>query len=78
MSENDVNALATIAGTASAAGTGSVTVATITSTAPGILGVLGFTTTTTVALPVAGLVAAGGLLGFGFCKALECFNSQQN
>jgi hypothetical protein len=28
-------------------------------------------------LPVAGLVAAGGLLGFGFCKALECFNSSQ-
>lgn len=78
MSENDVKALGAIAATASAAGTGSITVATITSTAPGILGVLGFTTTTTVALPVAGLVAAGGLLGFGFCKALECFNSPQN
>jgi hypothetical protein len=30
------------------------------------------------ALPVAGLVAAGGLIGFGLCKALECFNSPQN
>ena len=71
MSEDDAKALVAIAGTASAAGTGSVTVATITSTAPGILGVLGFTTTTTVALPVAGIVAAGGLLWFGACKAKE-------
>jgi hypothetical protein len=78
MSEDDAKALVAIAGTASAAGTGSVTVATITSTAPGILGVLGFTTTTTVALPVVGLVAAGGLIGFGFWKALECLNSPQN
>jgi hypothetical protein len=46
--------------------------------AAGILGVLGFTATTTVALPAAGLVAAGGLIGFGFCKAWECFNSPQN
>jgi hypothetical protein len=29
-------------------------------------------------LPVAGIVAVGGLLGFGFCKACECFNSPQN
>ena len=77
MSENDVKALGAIAATASAAGTGSITVATITSTAPGILGVLGFTTTATVALPVAGLVAAGGLFGYGFYKAWECLNSSQ-
>lgn len=73
-----MKALASIAGTASAVGTGSITVATITSTAPGILGVLGFTTTTAVTLPVAGLVAAGGLLGFGAYKAWECLNSSQN
>jgi hypothetical protein len=30
------------------------------------------------ALPVAGIVAAGGLIGFGVGKALECFNSPQN
>jgi uncharacterized membrane protein len=79
MSEDDVKALASIAGTvASAVGAGSIVVAEITAPAAGILGVVGFTTTTTVALPVAGLVAAGGLLGFGFCKAFECFNSPQN
>ncbi len=78
MSEDDVKALGAIAAKASAAGTGSITVATITSTAPGILGVLGFATTTAVALPVAGIVAAGGLFGFGFYKALECLNSSQN
>jgi hypothetical protein len=78
MSEDDVNALATIAGTATAAGTGSITVATITAPAAGILGVIGFTTTTTVALPVAGLVAAGGLLWFGACKAHEALTSSKN
>ncbi len=79
MSEDDVKALASIAGTAaSAVGAGSIVVAEITAPAAGILGVVGFTTTTTVALPVAGLMAAGGLIGFGFCKALECFNSPQN
>ena len=75
MSEDDAKALGAIAATASVAGTGSVTVATITSTAPGILGVLGFTTTTAVALPVAGIVAAGGLFGFGAYKAWESLNS---
>ncbi len=47
-----------------------MTIATITSPAPGILGVLGFTTTTTVALPVAGILAAGGLVLFGIYKGL--------
>jgi uncharacterized membrane protein len=79
MSEHDVNTLASIAGTAaSAVGAGSIVVAEITAPAAGILGVVGFTTTTTVALPVAGLVAAGSLIGFGLCKALECFKSPQN
>lgn len=65
---DDAKALGAIAATASAAGTGSVTVATISSSAPGILGALGFATTTTVALPVAGVVAAGGLLCYGAYK----------
>lgn len=74
-----MKALASIAGTtASAVGAGSIVVAEITAPAAGILGVLGFTATTTVALPAAGLVAAGGLIGFGFCKPWECFNSPQN
>ncbi|MBE9126504.1 MULTISPECIES: hypothetical protein [unclassified Coleofasciculus] len=73
MSEDDVKALATIAGTATAAGTGSITVATITAPAAGILGVVGFTTTTTVALPVAGIVVAGCLFGFGVGKGLGVF-----
>ena len=79
MSENDVKALASMAGTAaSAVGAGSIVVAEITAPAAGILGAVGFTTTTVVALPVAGLVAAGGLLGFGFWKAAEYLNSPQN
>lgn len=79
MSEDDVKALASIAGTAATAvGAGSIVVAEITAPAAGILGVIGFTTTTTVALPVAGLVAAGGLLGFGICKALGCCNRSQS
>ena len=79
MSEDDVKALASIAGTAaSAVGAGSIVVAEITAPAAGILGVIGFTTTTTVALPVAGLVAAGGLLWFGACKAHEALTSSKN
>ncbi len=31
-----------------------------------------------LAIPVAGVVAAGGLLCFGFYKAWECLNSSQN
>jgi hypothetical protein len=79
MSENDVNALASIAGTAaSAVGAGSIVVAEITAPAAGLLGFLGVTTTTTVALPVAGIVAAGGLLWFGACKAQEYLESQKS
>lgn len=62
---------------AAATGTASVTVATITSSAPGILGVLGFTTTTTVALPAAGIVAAAGLVSYGVYKGVE-FARQQS
>jgi hypothetical protein len=52
------------------------TFATVTSSASGILGVIGFTTTTTVALPVAGLVAAGALVGFGAYKGIEIARKQ--
>jgi hypothetical protein len=44
--------------------------------APGILGVIGFTTTTTIALPVAGLVAAGALVAFGAYKGVEIARKQ--
>ena len=72
MSEDDVNALAAIAGTAAAnIAAGSIVVAEVTSPATGILGVLGFTATTTVALPVASVIAVGGLLCFGWSKAQE-------
>jgi hypothetical protein len=69
-----MNSLKTVSAITSAAamtGTGSVTVAVITSPAPGILGLLGFTTTTTVALPVAGIVAVAGLVGFGIYKGVK-------
>ncbi|OUL24476.1 hypothetical protein BV378_19025 [Nostoc sp. RF31YmG] len=74
---DDVKALGTIAATAGAAGTGSLAVATITSSAPGILGVLGFTTTTVVILPVAGVVAAAGLVGYGIYKDVQAAQSHK-
>jgi len=72
MLEDDAKALVALAGTAaSAVGAGSIVVAEITAPAAGILGVVGLTTTTTVALPVAGLVAAGSLIWLGLSKAQE-------
>ena len=47
---------------------GSITVATVTSAAPGILGAVGLTTTTVVALPAAGVVAVAGLTALGVKK----------
>jgi hypothetical protein len=77
----DLEALGAIAGFSSAAAAahlGSITVATITSAAPGIAGWLGFTATTVVALPVAGVVAAGGILGYGGYKVVQFLQSQDN
>lgn len=68
MSNNFVKLVTT---TASLAGSGSVTVATITSPMPGILGWIGFTTTTTIALPIAGIVAVGMFLGYGIYRGLS-------
>lgn len=73
---DDLKVVGAITSAAAATGTGSVTIATVTSSAPGILGVLGFTTTTTVALPVAGIVAAAGLVGFGIYKGVEFARKQ--
>lgn len=75
---NDAKAIAAIGATAAtassaatAAGIGStVTVATVTSV-PGLLVALGLGTTTTVALPVAGVVAAAGLVGYGVYKGVK-------
>ncbi|NEO26998.1 MAG: hypothetical protein F6K03_08905 [Kamptonema sp. SIO4C4] len=69
----------TIAGLASAAATaipGSVTVATVTAPAPGILGVIGFTTTTAVTLPFAGVVAASAAVGYGVYKGVQWAKSE--
>ncbi len=68
---NDVKAVGAILTSAAALGTGSIPVATITSSAPGLLGVIGLTTTTTIALPVAGVVAASGLVGYGLYKGFQ-------
>jgi hypothetical protein len=73
---DDLKVVDAITSAAAATGTGSVTIATVTSSAPGILGVLGFTTTTTVALPVAGIVTAAGLVGFGIYKGVEFARKQ--
>jgi len=73
---DDLKIVGAITSAAAATRTGSVTIATITSSAPGILGVIGFTTTTTVALPIAGVVAAGGLFIFGIIKGVEMARQQ--
>ncbi|MEG5051670.1 MULTISPECIES: hypothetical protein [unclassified Microcoleus] len=73
---DDLKIVGAITSAAAATGTGSLTIATITSSAPGILGVIGFTTTTTVALPIAGVVAVGGLLAFGFLKVMASQESE--
>lgn len=71
----DVNALAAIANTAASAfSAGSIVVAKITVPARGVLGDLGFTKTTTVAVPVVGVVVVGGLIGYGaytMCQHLK-------
>jgi hypothetical protein len=67
-SDDSKTVSAIVTASSAAASLGSITVATFTSTAPGILGVLGFTTTTVVALPAAGIIAAAGLAAFGVKK----------
>jgi hypothetical protein len=73
---DDLKMVGAITSAAAATGTGSVTIATITSSAPGILGAIGFTTTTTITLPVAGVVAVAGLVGFGIYKGVEMARQQ--
>lgn len=75
---NDAKAIAAMgatAGTASSAATATgigstLTVATVTSV-PKLLVALGLGTTTTVALSVAGVVAAAGLVGYGGWKGVN-------
>jgi hypothetical protein len=68
----DVLAVGSIAAASSAAASlGSITVATVTSAVPGILGWVGLTTTTVVALPAAGIVAGAGLVGYGVYKGIQ-------
>ncbi len=72
MENTEVKAVGAIATTiASTAGAGSITVATLTTSAPGILGAIGLTTTTTVALPIAGVIGASALLGYGIYKGVQ-------
>ena len=71
----DIGAVMAITGTATAIGVAThgaaLTVATITTTAPGILGMLGLGVTSTVALPVAGVVGATALAGYGVYRGME-------
>lgn len=68
---DDLKIVGAITSAAAATGSGTITVATVTSPAAGILGAIGLTTTTTVVLPVAGVVAAAGLVGFGLYKGVS-------
>lgn len=74
---NEMKAIGAIVTSAAAAGTSTIPVATITSSAPGVLGVLGLTTTTTVTLPVAGVVAAAGLIAFGIYRGVQAAQGNQ-
>ena len=75
----DVQAITAIAGASSAsAGLGSITLLTTTTTAHGILALLGAGTTTVVALPVAVLVAASGLIAYGGYKVVKYVQSQDD
>jgi hypothetical protein len=72
---DDAKIIGSIAASAAGSvGAGSITVATVTSSAPGLLGVIGLTTTTTVALPVAGIIAGAGLAAYGAMKVIKWLN----
>lgn len=73
---DDMKAIAGITTAAGSAGTGAIQVATITSSAPGILGAIGFTTTITVALPITGVVAVAGLVGYELWKGIQHARSE--
>lgn len=78
----DARAALAIAGATTAIGTAtsgaSITIATITTSAPGILGALGLGVTSTVALPVAGVVGGAALAGYGVYRGIEIFNQVSN
>ena len=78
MDNGEITTVGAIATTvASTAGAGSITVATLTTSAPGILGAIGLTTTTTIALPVAGIIGASALVGFGLYKGVQMATKKQ-
>ena len=56
---------------------GSIVLGEVATLVSGLLGVLGFTTTTAVVLPVAGIVAVAGLLCYGAYKTYEYLESQK-
>ena len=63
---------------AAAANLGSITILTTTTTAHGILALLGAGTTTVFAVPAAGAVAVSGLLAYGGYKVIKYMQSQDN
>lgn len=66
---NDVKAIGAFLTTAAAI-PGALSIPIVTS-APGVLGVLGFTTTATVVLPFAGMAAAAGVISYGVYKGVQ-------
>jgi hypothetical protein len=68
---DDMKTVGAIVAAAASVGNSAIEVATITSIAPGILGAIGLTTTTTVALPIAAIIGVGGLLGYGIWKGIQ-------
>ena len=78
MENNEITAVGAIATTvASSTGAESITVATLTTSAPGIFGAIGLTTTTTVTLPIAGVVGVSALVGSRIYKGVQMATNQQ-
>ncbi len=70
--------IGTLSSATAAANLGSITIFTTTTTAHGILAVLGAGTTTVFAVPAAGVVAVGGLLAYGGYKVIKYMQNQDN
>ncbi len=66
-----------VSGAASFTG-GSITIATITTPAPGILGAIGLTTTSTIVVPIAAVAGVAAMAGYGIYKGFQMAKSQTN
>ena len=69
---------AAVSSAATLTGGGSITIATVTTTAPGILGAIGLTTTSAVAVPVAAVAAVAVVAGVGIFYGVKMAQDWNN